>query len=135
LELSLFIRSKMNTPRIGESTFVADSIRQLVKTLPARHLESPEALGDAILYLLDSVDIADKSNITDQYYDWVESVGSAWCKLTRRHYWVYDHCGFWGHQYCLYTGIRKYPEIPSRCSECGELMKITEDEYKTQPVE
>lgn len=116
----------------GGYTFVSDSIRELVDRIPAKHAEDPKALGDSILILLDYVDIDGCGELEDQFYEWKETVGATWCKLTGRHYWVHDHCGFWGHQFCNYCGTPKYPEIPGRCSECSELAKITEDQYKSQ---
>ena len=116
----------------GGSTFVSDSIRQLVGMIPAKHNEDPKALVDAILFLLDYVDIDVSSELIDQFCDWEESVGATWCKMTGIHYWVHDHCGFWGHQFCKHCGTQKYPEIPGRCSECSELAKMTEDQYKNR---
>lgn len=116
----------------GGSTFVSDSIREVVKKIPADHCEDPKAIVDTILLLLDCVDIDLTSELTDQFCDWKELVGLEWCKQTGSHYWVHDHCGFWGHQFCSYCGTAKYPEIPGRCSECSDLAKITEDQYKNR---
>lgn len=109
------------------STAVADSIRSVAVSLPDNIHEDPRKIVGAILLLIDEICI--EGEYEDQFDDWRDKVAGAWCELSGEHQWVYDHCGFWGHQYCLWCRTPKYPEIPGRCSECGDLMKITEAEY------
>lgn len=62
--------------------------------------------------------------------EWVEEVLQARCSHTGEHEWILDHCGYWGHQYCIYCQERKYPEIPESCHSARDFIgDITEEQY------
>lgn len=109
------------------STAVADSIRSVAVSVPDSIHEDPRKIVGAILLLIDEICI--EGEYEEQFDEWRDKVAEAWCELTGEHQYVHDHCGFWGHQHCLWCRSLKYPEIPSSCSKCGDLMKITEAEY------
>lgn len=109
------------------STAVAESIRSVAVNVPDNIHEDPLQIVGAILLLIDEICIEGEHE--EQFDAWRAKVFEAWCELTGEHRWINDHCGFWGHQYCHWCRSQKYPEIPGSCSECGDLMKITESEY------
>lgn len=89
--------------------------------------EEGQKIAGAVLTLLSEIGV--EGELEDAFDEWKDGIGEAWCKATKSHQWVHDHCGFWGHQYCAWCHEAKYPEISSRCSDCRELMRITEDQY------
>lgn len=105
----------------------AESIRSLAGNIPDPVNEDPREIVRAILLLIDNIYVDGEHE--REFDEWCDSAGAAWCKLSGQHQWIHDHCGFWGHQYCRWCDTRKYPEIPGRCSQCGDLMKISESEY------
>jgi len=87
-------------------------------------------LIDAICRLTDQISLSDES-MAGMFYTFTDRILSLRCELHGKHQWEHDHCGYWGHQYCRVCRCRKYPQIPSRCSEAMEqLGKVTEEEYR-----
>lgn len=112
------------------STAVAKSIRSVAGSVPNVINEDPRKIVGAILLLIDEICI--DGELEEQFDKWRDRVAESWCELSGEHLWALDHCGFWGHQFCLWCRAAKYPEIPGSCSKCGELMKITEEEYTSR---
>jgi len=48
------------------------------------------------------------------------------------HDYIYDQCGYWGHQFCCVCHEHKYGEIgPMSCSDAiAKIGNITEEEYQ-----
>ena len=84
----------------------------------------------AVCLLLDEVCLLDDSE-NDKFDEWVNDVRMAQCRIMGEHSWIYDHCGFWGHQYCAGCRAPKYKElIGMRCSDVFKRIgKISESEY------
>ena len=103
---------------------LVEAIRDLTASVDETK-EKTNDLVSALMLLLDEVTVDDE----EVFYDWTDKIGQAWCEASGNHKWTHDHCGFWGHQFCDFCHQRKYPEVPSRCGDCLELMKMTEDQY------
>lgn len=112
------------------STALADSIRSMAVSVPDEIDEDPRKIVGAILLLID--EICMEGELEGQFDQWRDKVAESWCEVSGEHSWIHDHCGFWGHQYCRWCRAAKYLEIPGSCSECGDLMKITEAEYASR---
>lgn len=84
----------------------------------------------AVCLLLDEVILCNDSE-TDKLDEWLNEIRFMQCRIMGEHSWVYDHCGFWGHQYCAECRAPKYKElIGMRCSEARKRIgNITESEY------
>lgn len=87
-------------------------------------------LMDAICSLADSVVFWDDAE-NGPFGKFADAILKARCDVRGSHTWEHDHCGYWGHQYCSGCRVRRYPEIPARCSEAmKQLGKVTEAEYR-----
>ena len=86
--------------------------------------------------LMYEIELAD-SGEEDRYIDWVYECRKLGCEIVGAHGWQYDHCGYYGHQYCDACGASKYPELRKlSCSEASEKYgNITEDQYLEQRKE
>lgn len=116
----------VNSKQLDEK-WLHDAICSLAVTIPDTSYGEAKSIVAAILFLLDEIQIV--GEYEEQFDNWRDNVAGSWCKVSGEHCWTHDHCGFWGHQYCNWCRTAKYPEIPSSCSECGDLMKITENQY------
>ncbi|HBE70431.1 MAG TPA: hypothetical protein DDW52_19955 [Planctomycetaceae bacterium] len=69
----------------------------------------------------------------DKLSDWKDEITSLRCKVIGACEWVFDQCGYWGHQYCMGCNVARYPDLVKlRCSEAKQqLGNITEDEYQS----
>ena len=93
------------------------------------HDVSSQEIIDAICRLTDQIALADEST-AEMFCTFTDRILKLRCELRGSHQWENDHCGYWGHQYCGFCRCRKYPNIPSRCSEAmKQLGKVTEEEY------
>lgn len=106
---------------------IADSIIKLAASVPEQIDEDPRKIVLAILSLTEEICV--EGEYEEQFDQWCDEIADLWCKVNGEHLWTFDHCGFWGHQYCALCRSPKYPEIPGSCSKCVDLMKITESEY------
>ena len=57
--------------------------------------------------------------------EWADKVHELRCKLITGHLWVPDMCNYWGHKYCAYCNLPKYPELNQL--SCKEAKSITND--------
>lgn len=85
----------------------------------------------AICSLLDETVLADDTE-SDKLDVWLAGIRDLRCKVIAEHEWEHDHCGYWGHQYCLACNRIKYPELARlSCSEAlATIGSITEKEYQ-----
>ena len=124
----LICTERIAAPRSSHcSTALSDAIKSVAVAVPDVIEEDPRNIVGAILLLIDEICI--EGEYEDQFDKWRDKVAESWCELSGEHFWTLDHCGFWGHQYCHWCRMPKYPEIPGSCSKCADLMKITEAEY------
>lgn len=109
-----------------------------------------EAVTDLIedIYSLDDkVTAAEFVGAINEFVDWVildddkeseelekfkELLALEYCRLKGGHRWTFDHCGYWGHQYCVNCGNAKYPELVGlRCDDAAKVTnRCTEENYK-----
>jgi hypothetical protein len=69
----------------------------------------------------------------DILQEYEERIRAIRCEMQLDHEWIYDHCCFWGHQYCTNCRKAKYPTLVGLlCSEACELVggkHVTEAEW------
>mgnify|MGYP003405198786 CR=1 FL=1 len=115
---------------------IAAKIRDLAASPEAAKLQTCSAsdVVDAIILLLGEIILLDEAEC-EKLADWEDEVRGLVCKLKGEHSWLYDHCGFWGHQYCWLCRDYKYPELGgSLCSAKNVVGDMTEDEYLTKKL-
>lgn len=92
---------------------------------------SAEEMAKSICALIDEILLKDDDEY-EKFYKWVEAVTKLQCEIISDHKWILDHCGFWGHQYCVKCHEMKYPDLGKlSCSEAyAKLNGKTEEEYR-----
>ena len=90
-----------------------------------------EEMVKSLCIMIDEIFLKDE-NEYEKFYKWVEKIIQLQCEVIADHKWIYDHCGFWGHQYCEKCHEVKYPDLGKlSCSEAFKLLNgMTEEEYK-----
>lgn len=111
---------------------IVDELRQLMRaeiTDPEHDCKAADVAA-AVCNLLGEIILKDDAEC-NRLSDWEQEIRELRCKLLGEHVWEYDHCGYWGHQYCVVCHQRKYPELGKlRCSEAIEKIgRIDESEY------
>lgn len=111
---------------------IVDELRKLMRseiTDPEHDCTAAEVAG-AVCCLLGEIILKDDKEC-DKLANWEQEIRELRCKIIGEHTWEYDHCGYWGHQYCLGCGQSKYPELAKlRCSEAiAKVGRIEESEY------
>lgn len=93
-------------------------------------------VGAAVCSLLAETILKDEAE-TDKLSEWEDGIRRLLCDLIGEHTWTFDHCGYWGHQYCLGCHMHRYPELGTlRCSAAIEKVgNVTEDEYRRDALE
>jgi len=115
------------------STSIVNAIRSVARSLPDCINEDPRQVVGAILLLAHEICI--EGQFEEQYDLWRDTAAESWCKISGEHEWIHDHCGFWGHQYCRWCRVEKYPESPGGHNECGDLLRVSESEYRSRRLE
>jgi hypothetical protein len=109
---------------------IAVKIRNLAATVLADPQKcSASDVVDAIILLLGETVLEDPAEC-EKLAEWEDEVRGLVCKLKGEHSWLYDHCGFWGHQYCWLCRDSKYPELGSLACCKVLLGDMTEAEYQ-----
>lgn len=116
---------------------MASSIVEELKSLRRREITkewhhcTADEVAEAICSLLSEIILADDSEC-EKLADWEQAIGEQRCKILGKHVWEYDHCGYWGHQYCRCCRVAKYPELQKlRCSDAiAKVGRIKEEQYK-----
>ena len=113
-----------------------DLIKDL-KSLRSRYMKSEEInitaydVAKWISLLLSEVVLKDERE-DEKLDDWHTEVRLLICEIIKQHIWTYDHCCYWGHQYCITCRQPKYPELNKlKCSEAkNKVGDISEEEYE-----
>ena len=89
-------------------------------------------LANAVCFLVGEVYLSDDDEC-DRLSEWEAKVRMLTCEILGGHRFEYDHCGYWGHKYCVNCHAPMYPELNRlRCSEAIEKIgPISEDEYQS----
>lgn len=107
-------------------------IRNLIRPeiIDPEHDCSAAQLSGVICQLLGETILTDDSE-DSKLDDWLSEIRALRCTIIAEHEWIFDQCGYWGHQYCIGCHAAKYPDLaPLRCSEAKEKVgAITEEEY------
>ena len=112
---------------------IVDEIKRIMRpdvTEPEHDCTAIE-VANAITLLLDEIILKDEAQC-ELLGQWHNEIRSLQCKLLREHSWAFDHCGYWGHQYCECCNVAKYPDLRAlRCSEAhSKIGNIKESEYR-----
>ena len=116
-----------STPSVvGELRRLADA-----QISDVEHTETAAEVSAAICQLLGELVLKDDSE-DEKLIDWEQEIRELRCKVIGEHDWTFDHCCYWGHQFCCGCHAHKYPELGKlRCSEAKQKIgDITEDEYR-----
>lgn len=92
---------------------------------------SADDIIDAIILLLGEILVKDNDEC-EKLDEFTNSIRKIRCK-TKGHLFVHDHCGYWGHKYCMSCYDHKYPELGVlSCSEATKTFRGTEEEYENR---
>lgn len=115
---------------------IVDELRKLMRgdVTEQEHDCSAADVADAVSNLLGEIILKDDTEC-GKLCEWEQGIRELRCKLLGEHTWTHDHCGYWGHQYCLGCNQHKYPELGKlRCSEAIEKIgRIDESDYIPSP--
>lgn len=92
--------------------------------------ENAKDIAQAICNLCNAICL-ENDNEGDKFSEWEEKIGELKCEMLGSHTWIYDQCGYWGHQYCVDCRTHKYPELGNlKCDEATQITKgSSEKEY------
>lgn len=111
---------------------IIDELRKLmrVEITDTEHDCTAAELAGAVCSLLEELALKDEAECK-KLWEWEQGVRELLCKVIGEHAWEYDHCGYWGHKYCLRCRQPKYPDLAKlRCSEAIEKIgRVEEHEY------
>lgn len=114
---------------------IEQELRKLMRSgiIDRDHDCGAEALADRVCMLISEICLLDESEneILDQ---WEQAIRSTTCEVFGGHDWMFDQCGYWGHQLCVRCSQWKYPELGAlSCREAVEkLGDIREYQYRAK---
>lgn len=120
----------------GSTVTIVAELQNLMRAevINPEHDCTAAEVSAAICSLLSEIVLASDTEC-DKLTDWEQEIRSLRCKIVGEHEWTYDHCCYWGHQYCLGCHERKYPELSilSCTAAIEKIGRIKESEYVPSP--